>query len=394
MQPKTRWSQIIFLYLSGTLAAFQYAKMPWMLKDLLNTQSFSELQQATLLSTIGVIGAVLGAFAGALCQRFGLRRSLIIGLIIALIGSLLPLITTNYVPLMAARVVESTAHMAIVVTAPTLMLMLCAPQDRSKIMAVWSCYFTLTFMLLAGIAPGLMALAGWQAFPVFHAALLALALVGVMRTVSTAQIQAQQRDAKQLPANALFSAQWRLLSQRRLLIIPLTFIGYTLLFVSLVSVLPTLLSSKTSMQNALGFILPGCALLGTVISLLTLKRGVKPWKLVRVAAWVILAAAMLIAVFSSLSGMRLALVLLIFLMLGLLPAGIIGSLPDVLPANDPDLPLVNGGLVQFGNLGNFIGPPVLALLISQFSWVGVSLYLGLGAGLVLLCLWYGKFGEP
>jgi predicted MFS family arabinose efflux permease len=386
MQRTTNWSQIIVLYLAGALAAFQYAKMPWMLKDLLNLADFSSFQQAILLSTIGIMGALFGTFAGAFCQRIGLRRSLIAGLMIAIIGSLLPLISSNYLPLLLARVVESTAHMAIVVTAPTLMLMLSAPQDRAKIMAFWSCYFTLTFMGVAAIAPALNSFAGWQGFSILHALLLVLALGGVMRFISNQQIQLSQPNTTSPTPNALLGAQWRLLSHRRLLIIPLTFIGYTLLFVSLVSLLPKLLSAVTETQYRLGFWLPGCALVGTLISLFTLRRGIKPWKLVRVAIGVIVLAALALVLMRNDPSARIVITMGIFLMLGLLPAGIIGSLPDVLEANDPDMPLVNGGLVQFGNLGNFIGPPVLTLLIGGLGWVGVSLYLLLGAGVVSVCL--------
>ncbi|WP_022950803.1 MFS transporter [Leucothrix mucor] len=386
MQASTNWYQIIALYLAGALAAFQYAKMPWMLKDLLVQAEFSGFQQAILLSTIGIIGALFGTFAGALCQRIGLRRSLIAGLAIAIIGALLPLISANYFPLLIARVVESTAHMAIVVTAPTLMLMLAAPQDRARIMAFWSCYFTLTFMSVASIAPTLIAFAGWQSFPVLHALLLALALGGIMQFISEQNAQPSQPNTTPPAANALLGAQWRLLSHRRLLIIPLTFIGYTLLFVSLVSLLPKMLSAVTETQYRLGFWLPGCALVGTLIALFTLKRGIKPWKLVRVAIAVITLAALALLLMSDDVNARIVITMVIFLMLGLLPAGIIGSLPDVLEANDPDIPLVNGGLVQFGNLGNFIGPPVLTLLIGSLGWAGVSLYLLLGAGIVSVCL--------
>jgi len=386
MQRSTHWSQIIVLYLAGALAAFQYAKMPWMLKDLLSVNNFSDLQQAILLSTIGIMGAVFGAFAGALCQRIGLRKSLIAGLSIAMIGTVLPLLSNDYVPLLLARVVESTAHMAIVVTAPTLMLMLSAPRDRPRIMAFWSCYFTLTFMSVAAIAPTLTTVAGWQGFSILHALLLTMVLAGVMRFISEQQIQLSQSNTGPSAPNALLWAQWRLLSHRKLLIIPLTFIGYTLLFVSLVSLLPPMLSAVTETQYRLGFWLPGCALVGTVISLITLKRGIKPWKLVRVAVVVIVLAAVALLLMRNDATARIVITIMIFLMLGLLPAGIIGSLPDVLDANDPDMPLVNGGLVQFGNLGNFIGPPVLTLLIGGLGWVGVSVYLLLGAGIVAGCL--------
>lgn len=382
MTSTTNWFQIITLYVAGTLAAFQYAKMPWMVQGLLLEHDYSQLEQAILLSTIGTMGAIFGAFAGALCQKVGIRRALLAGLAIAIIGAAMPLLSNAYIPLIIARIVESTGHMAIVVTAPTLMLLLSAEKDRPRIMTVWSCYFTLTFMGVAAIAPIINDMASWQGFAILHIILLMLVTVGIT-TLIKKEITPNHQNS---PQSHLLLAQWRLLSNKRLLIIPLTFIGYTLLFVSLVSVLPSLLSSDSEMQYRLGFLFPSCALLGTIIALFSLHHKIRPWKLVRAATVVLVIASITMILIGARLDLQLPLVALIFFALGLLPAGIISSLPELISSNDPDMPLVNGGLVQFGNLGNFIGPPILALLISQLSWTGIGIYLMSGTVLVIVCL--------
>ena len=81
-----------------------------------------------------------------------------------------------------------------------------------------------------------------------------------------------------------------------------------------------------------------------------------------------------------------ALVMCGFVALGTLPAGIISSIPALFNSEDSDITLVNGGLVQFGNLGNFVGSPILAAMLVQWGWVSIGLYLLSGALIVSICL--------
>ncbi len=415
---RTPWRLIALLFLAGTLAACQYAKIPWMLPGLSEITSMSALQQALLLSVVGALGAVGGTFAGALCQRTGLVRTLHAGLMLSIVGALLPLLGSGYTALLVARLIESVGHMAIVVAVPTLMLSLAASQDRSRVMTLWSCYFTLTFIIVALTAPAMLALAGWRGFAILHALLLSGVLFASRRfpvrpqavqpagaplaghsQASIARVDAQpdKTDTKSgreasgrapgsMSWHRVAAAQWRLLSTPRLLIVPLTFSGYTLLFVALVSVLPNMLSDTPGHVFLLGFMLPGCSLLGTLGALWLLKRQIRPWRMVRAAAIVLLVLGASLGLLPAHGAAAIPLSLMVFLMLGLLPAGIIGSLPDIFGSGDPDITLVNGALVQFGNLGNFVGPPILALLLSSVAWSGIGAYLFAGAMLVLMCL--------
>jgi predicted MFS family arabinose efflux permease len=394
----THWPQIALLYATGMLAAFQYAKVAYMLPGLQAQTAMSTLQQALALSVIGLVGALLGACAGALCQALGLRRTLLWGLGIGAVGAALPLLASHYGLLLAARVVESAAHMAIVVSVPTLMLGLCAPRDRARVMALWSCYFTLTFIISAGLMPPLVRAGGWQAVALVHAAalvVLGLLCAAWLRT-AVAQSGATATRQADTPATIslrqLLQAQRHLLTQPRLLVVPATFLGYTLLFVALVNVLPKLLTDSDSTAAALALWLPVASLLGTVVALLTLDRGMAGHTLVRWSASVLLLAAVALLALPAHSGATQAVVLLAFVCLGTLPAGIISSLPALLSPADPQLPLVNGGIVQFGNLGNFVGSPILATLLVQLGWRGVGAYLLMGACIVSLSLVFLRRG--
>jgi hypothetical protein len=42
--------------------------------------------------------------------------------------------------------------------------------------------------------------------------------------------------------------------------------------------------------------------------------------------------------------------------------------------------------VQFGNLGNFVGAPLLAAMLLKLGWVSVGVYLVFGGLVVSVCL--------
>jgi MFS transporter, DHA1 family, inner membrane transport protein len=378
----TPWRLMALLYAAGLLAAFQYAKMPYMLPGLAGQTLMSPVQQAIALSVIGIAGAVAGTFAGALCQAAGLRRTLWFGLLVGVAGSLLALVTSSYAILVLARLVESVAHMAMVVAVPTLMLALCAPADRPRVMALWSCYFTLTFIIAAVVVPALVQATGWQGIAVLHAAMLLL--VAVLCFWLPPGEPPPSSDT--LSVKSLLNAQLRLVGQGKLLAIPATFFGYTLLFVALVSTLPALLADTAQAAAVLALLLPGASLLGTVISLAALGKGVAGHRLVRISATGILLAGACLMLTPARGLAAQSVVMMAFVLLGTLPAGIISSIPALFKPGDPDITLVNGGLVQFGNLGNFVGAPLLAAMLLKLGWVSVGVYLIVGGLVVSVCL--------
>ncbi|MBS7807877.1 MFS transporter [Variovorax sp. PCZ-1] len=379
----TPWHWIALLFTAGLLASFQYAKIPYMLPGLIQQTLMTPVQQALVLSVIGIAGAVGGTFAGALCQAAGLRRTLLFGLAVAVAGSVLPLLASSYPMLLMARVIESVAHMAIVVSVPTLILMLCHPSHQPRVMAIWSCYFTLTFIIAAFAVPTVVELSGWRGVALAHAILLIA--VGVLCWWMP-QNESTKREGIALRASDMLRAQMRLLREGKLLAVPITFFGYTLLFVALVSVLPGLLANTPATTTRLALWLPLASLLGTVIAMLMLSKGMPGHRLVRYSAVVIVLAGMVL-VFTSQRGMTAqALVMLGFVALGTLPAGIISSIPALFTSGDSDITLVNGGLVQFGNLGNFIGSPILAAMLVQWGWVSIGMYLLAGGLIVSVCL--------
>ena len=379
---QTSWRWVFLLYGAGMLAAFQYARVAYVLPGLLVHTAMNPLEQALLLSSMGIIGVLAGTFVGALGQSMGLKRMLIGGLLLGAVGALMPLAFSSFAALLAARLVEGVSHMAIAVAVPSLMLMLCAPKDKSSAMALWSCYFTTTFIVAALTLPWMLKVGHWQAIVWLHAALL-IAMAAVCLRLRTALVGMPLVPL--VSVRHLLRAQGRLLSKPGLLVIPATFFGYTLLFVALVNVLPGLLVRSPDFIPRLALLLPAASLVGTLLCLAALRGGLGSQRVVRLAVLGLLLAGVGLLMLPRHSLVTQGVAVFAFILLGLLPAGILSNLSTAFAADDPDITLVNGGVVQFGSLGTFLGAPILASLQPPLGWFAVGSYLLAGTAVIALC---------
>ena len=125
--------------------------------------------------------------------------------------------------------------------------------------------------------------------------------------------------------------------------------------------------------------LPLASLAGTLVAMTALNLGMQGYQLVRLSAAAMVLAGLALLILPQHTLGAQGAVVIVFVLLGTLPAGIVSSIPKLFAADDPDVALVNGGLVQFGNLGNLVGSPILAAMLVQLGWVSIGVYLMAGA---------------
>ena len=106
-----------------------------------------------VLSTVGIVGLLLGVTMGLLAPLIGYRRLLVAGLLLGAVMSLLQACMPPLAWFWTSRVLEGASHLSVVVAAPTLMAANAAPRQRSMVMGLWSTFVGVAFALAGALGP-------------------------------------------------------------------------------------------------------------------------------------------------------------------------------------------------------------------------------------------------
>jgi len=349
----TPWALIAVLYLTGLIAAGQFAKVSLTLGAL--AAEYPGAPVAFAVSGVAVIGILFGVYAGGITASIGPRRAILAALSLSALAGAGQALLPPFPVLMGLRVVEGAGHLVLVVAIPTLMAALSAPKDRALVMGLWATFFGVGFALAA-------VLVGEGAAPVYgvHAGLAAL-MGMILWAMLPRGVVAERRPLPRLSDHLVLYTTPRLFA-------PALGHGiYAFLFLALVTYLPTALGALW-----LAAVLP---LAGIAGSLATgpLARLIAPAHLVSGG---FLAMAAVFAAALALPGFAAPLSVLAMLVSGVVAGGGFAAVPWLNEA-DADRALANGALAQLGNIGTFSGTPVLAAL-----GAGASLPMAIAVGVI------------
>src|SRR5205085_2070487 len=109
-------------------------KVPPALPQMRTELGLSLVESGLIVTTFNVLGMLVGALAGMLCDRFGRKRLALLGLGLMAAGGALGAAVSGFVPLLASRFLEGVGFILFAVPAPALMSALAAtPRERSKV---------------------------------------------------------------------------------------------------------------------------------------------------------------------------------------------------------------------------------------------------------------------
>ncbi|MEZ5110789.1 MAG: MFS transporter [Microbacteriaceae bacterium] len=377
----TRWIPVIVLLACGIAAAMMFAKVAAIFVPVREHFASDDVLIGLAISLPGLLACVLGVTAGVLVGELGARRVL---LACMATGAALSLVQGLALPLwlfLLTRTLEGVAHLGVVVAAPVLIIGLSAPRQRGLVMAIWGSFFGTAFALAGWLGPLIEARGGpglvFTAHGVLMAALLALTLVLLPRTTG-APTRRERLSWRRFGAEHLASYR-----DPRALLPGAIFVWHTLMYTSLVTFIP--LFGGPADVGMLLIWMPLLSIVGTLAAGLAIR--VLPRPALVAATGFLLVAALTLALWWAISGMRdivaLALVLMVF-------SGLIqGAAFSLIPALSTD-PAVNaranGTITQLGNLGNLLGSPLFAAALAA-SMVGTLGEFGAMALLVVaLCV--------
>ena len=348
---------VFVLWLAGLGAAAQFAKIVLVLPELAQMYPSAGVTLGLLVSSVSFVGAFLGLFAGSLAVKIGFQKLLIVGLALGSLVSLLQSIGLPISLLLASRVIEGFAHLAIVVAAPTLIALHSSDQMRSAAMTLWGSFFGVSIALTAWLGLPIVAKYGVNTLFFTHGVLMALTLLLIIWVVPAQKTEAAKGVIGPLNLSSIVQLHKQAWSSPTISAPATGWLFYTFTFVALLTVIPSLAPPED--RNLIATALP----LASILTSMTLGVLLLQW----LSAVVVVQMGLVAAIFASLlvlfaSGSAWPAVIL-FGALGLTQGASFAAVPQLNPSSEHQA-LANGTLAQAGNLGNSLGTPIVLLALA------------------------------
>jgi len=373
----TPWGLVFLLVGAGVVGAFQIGKAPPVLPIIRAELGMSLFLAGWILSALNIIGLLLGSVAGAIADGFGYRRVLIAGLLCQAAGSLIGSWSGDATILFATRILEGLGFVSVAVAAPALIFRVTNPSDIRIALSVWSCYVPGGIALIMILAPFLTEIIGWRGLWQVNAGIPAAYALFVALYVRRLPGRSIGRAAR--PRQFWEDLRTTSTSAGPLLLAA-AFSSYALMWLAVMGFLPTLLIEgygvKPDHASFLTAVMVGVNVPGNLSGGWLLQIGFRRSRLI-IAAILIMGLSSLAIYSPSLPFFLRYLACLAFSACGgVLPASIMSAVPVLAP--DPRLvATANGLIVQGSNLGQVIGPPALAFIVSATgAWEGAAWFLG------------------
>jgi MFS family permease len=376
----TPWPLVLLLVGAGVVSAFQVGKAPPMLVSIRSELGMSLFLAGWVLSIFNIIGFLLGSITGAASDAFGHRRLLLLGLSLQAAGSLAGAFSPGAFFLLATRAMEGMGFLIAVVTAPAMVARVTRPGDMRVALAVWSCFLPAGASTIMLFVPLVNVSLGWRGLWLANSAILAAYAFWLMKR--TAHLPGQAAGTRRRPGQVWRDLRLTATSAGPVLLAAI-FTTYALQWLAVMGFLPTLLANEYGLSpgraSVFTAIMVAMNVPGNLMGGWLLHRGFRRWKLIASASLVMGACSLAIYSPTLPFAARYTACLLFSLVGGLLPASVLGGAPMYAP--NPNLvATTNGLLMQGGQLGQVIGPPVLALMVSMGGgWKSAPWLLGSSA---------------
>ncbi|WP_207459781.1 MFS transporter [Azospirillum sp. SYSU D00513] len=380
--PETRWGQVTVAVLAGIAAALHIGKVPPALPMLRAELGMDLVAAGWLMALVSGLGAVSGLLFGRLADQLTHRTAMLLGLATLAAGSLAGALSGSAGPLLASRLLESMGLILTIVAAPGHIASVTRPRDMRLSLALWGVWLPAGVAAMMLASPPLLAEFGWRG---------TWAVAALACLASAAALLASPRVAPReggVAAPSLLTAVRLTAAQPASWMLAGVFVAYSMSFMSVFGFLPTMLVEQLGMDAATASVLCAVAVLanalGNVMSGVLARMGVPRWVLIAGPCVMLSLTALVVFTGGLPFGLRYGAALLYAVIGGLLPATIMGALPAFAPR--PNLVgTISGFVMQGSNIGQFIGPPLLASVVATHGWSAAPFYIACATaiGLVL-----------
>jgi len=388
IRTQTDWRAVLAAVLCGVAVAMNVGKVPIALPQLRAEFGLSLLAAGWVSSMISTLAMTTAVLFGVLGDRVGALQMCFTGLGVGILGGLGGLFAGNELALLISRFAEGAGVVAVAVSAPALLSSASAPTDRHFALGIWSAYLPAGVGLAMLLAPAVMPFGGWRGIWVLTLAVLLMAVLAIYRS----------RPAYRLPRTAgaephPFVAAKVALAQLKPWLLAFAMGSWTIQHYALIIWLPTFLQEQRNL-SPLAVSLLSCLMVlvnvpGNLLGGSLLQRNFRRGTLIAFASLVtgLSGAGIFLDVFPDLT--RYLLCLLLSFTGGLIPASVLSATAK-LARTPKQIGTLQGLFIQVGNVGSFVSPPLIAMLVAASGlWrdalivTGSAALLGVILGLLL-----------
>jgi predicted MFS family arabinose efflux permease len=297
-----------------------------------------------------------------------------LGLIVTALASGLGALAQGAATILISRFFEGFGFIVTVVAGPGLIALAAQSRHHKLAFALWGSYMPAGTAAMMLAAPAIMVVSGWRGLWLVNAALL-LGFAALLWRLTRAEAAAPA-DAPALPPRQAIALTLRAPAPW---LLALGFACYTSQFISVMGFLPVMLVESRGFDPATAAALVALAVAanvpGNLLGGFLLHRNWPRWLLIVSASVAMGLSALGIYDDRVPDEWRFALVLVFSLLGGLLPTSVLGAAPVFAPR--PALVGTTAGLIMQGsNLGQTVGPPAVAALVSASgSWSSAPIWL-------------------
>jgi cyanate permease len=330
---------------------------------------------------LNTVAVTLATVIGLQVGRFGALRLVLGGLLLGAAASLATLAQADAAWLLACRVVEGAGFVAVAVGGPALISAAAAERDRRFALGVWSGYLPAGVGLAMAGAPWLLPAAGWRGLWVATAAGL----------LAAAALTWSQRRHFALPATEAKAPGSGIAALRQPLpwLLGLCFGAWTVQHFALIVWLPTFLIEQRGLATgpvvALSCVMVLANVPGNLLGGTLLQRGVPRGLLLATAHTCTGLAALGLFSDTLPDGLRYALCVFLSFIGGLIPSSVMSSSARL--AHTPQqIGTLQGLYMQCGQMGQFVGTPLIAAVVSASGQWSSARWVMVGAAMLGLAL--------
>lgn len=367
---------------AGIVAAAHIGIVPTAIPSIRAELGIDLVTAGWVVSMFSATTVASGVVVGVIADRLGYRRLLLGGLVALIVGALAGAFARTGGQLLLSRVVEGIGFITTLVSAPSIIADAANAQDRRFALGIWGTYMPTGLALGMIVAPPILSYWDWRALWIAAAALSALWMAVVVLLLRPPP----EIGTKAVPAGSWTEDIGRTLAQPGIWLLAVFFMFYAAQWMALMVWLPTFLVEERAFAVTTAALMTVAVVAinspGNVFGAWLLDRNVPRWALLGGSSVIVLACAFGIFVNGVLSdSARYALCLLFSFFTGVCPAAILSGAAVFRPS-PRQTGATNGFLIQGSNLGQFLGPPVMAALVSREGSWSAGLWIFLVTGLV------------